>query len=165
MNLYKRFLIIGIALFCFTSCLHGVKINPEKEKSSILKLLEAERKYHFEKMANELVSLQSDDFTSINRGEIIKPTKEEGVKKFSRYFSSVEFESWDDMVEPTIKFSDDYTVAYVTVKKKVVITYKNKEGVDTKESTDFAWVSIYRKVNSLWKMDLIASTNKEPSSK
>ena len=160
MNLYLRILIIGITLFQFTSCSNSNEIDIDKEKNRIIELHNAERKYHLEKMAKELVNMQSDDFTTINAGEILKPTKEEGIKMFSNYFQSVEFESWDDIIEPRIKFSDDFTVAYVTEKKKVVINFKDKNGNDSKESTDFAWVSIYRKFNGEWKMDLIVSTNK-----
>ena len=160
MKLYFRFLYIGIILCQLMSCSNSNELDFDKEKTKILELHHLERKFHLEKMADELVNLQSEDFTTINAGEILKPTKEEGIKMFSSYFQSVEFESWNDIVEPTIKVSDDYTVAYVTVKKKVVISFKDKNGDDSKESTDFAWVSIYRKFNDVWKMDLNASTNK-----
>ena len=163
-NFFTRFLIVGIVLFSFNNCSNSKVIDAENEKNRILELHNAERKYHFEKLAKELVDLQSDDFTTINAGEILKPTKEEGVNMFSNYFSSVEFESWDDIVEPIIKFSDDYTIAYVTVKKKVVINFKDKNGNNLKESSQFAWVSVYKKSNDIWKLDLIASTNKPRTS-
>ena len=157
-------LSIGVIVFQFFSCKNHADINLEEEKGKILELHHLERQYHLNKMAEELVGLQTDDFTSISAGEIYKPTRTEGIAMFSDYFSAVDFESWDDITEPVIKFSDDFTVAYVTVKKNVVIRFKDENGRDTTESTEFAWVSIYKKVNNLWKMDLIASTNKARSS-
>ena len=163
MRIHKLFhlLVIAIVLLQSLACSNAHSTDFENEKNKILELLELERKYHLEKLASELVNLQSDDFTTINAGEVFKPTKEEGIDMFSNYFSSVEFINWDDIAPPVIKFSEDLTVAYVTVQKKVVIKYVDEIGEQKQQATDFAWVSIYRKVEGVWKLDLIASTNKQ----
>ena len=167
MRIFKLYhlLLIGIILLQFLACSHENKSDPEKEKNKILELHNLERTYHLEKMANKLVNMQSNDFTTINDGEVFKPTKEEGIDMFTNYFSSVEFANWDDIVPPVIKFSEDHTVAYVTVQKNVTINYVDEVGDENQQSTDFAWVSVYRKEAGVWKLDLIASTNKHPLAK
>ena len=50
-------------------------------------------------------------------------------------------------------------MAYTVVEKEVVVKYKNEESQEILETTIFAWVAIYKKYGSEWKIDCVASTN------
>jgi hypothetical protein len=151
---------LAILIFSFNSCEDVKEVNELEEKEKILELHNLQRKYHFEKMAEEFASLMSIEYISVNKGEIKKPTKGDNIKRFSDYFNSVEFEKWDDIKPPIIRFSDDYTVAYTIVNKEVVVKYLNENKEMTKQQTEFSWVTIYKKHIDGWKIDCVASTNK-----
>ena len=76
------------------------------------------------------------------------------------YFDSVQFLKWDDVAAPKISFSEDGTMAYAIVQKQVVLLIKDSLEKQSRDTTDFAWVSIYRKTKNGWKVECNASTNK-----
>jgi len=131
-----------------------------KAKSEILALHNAQRSYHFQKDSISFANQLSESFISINRGEIKRPKREETISRYNGYFSSVEFLKWNDISEPIVRFSDDGSMAYTIVDKKVEISYQNAKGEKETELTHFAWTTIYKKHNSIWKIDCVTSTNK-----
>jgi hypothetical protein len=131
-------------------------------RAKILELHDAQRDYHFEKRASESADLLSEEMISVNRGEISSPTREENETRFGEYFASVEFVEWDDQTDPVIRFSDDGTMAYTVVDKKVTIRTADQQGQTVQQTTEFAWVAIYRKKGDSWEIECVASTNKEP---
>lgn len=158
----KPFLKISILIICTSliSCQEKSNIDLEKETRAILEIEAKSREYHFAKNAKALVDSFSKDFLSINKGIIDKPTYEKSFQKFNGYFKSVEFIKWDDKQEPIIRFSDDASIAYVAVEKLVIVEWKNQAGEKTIDTTNFAWLSVYKKTNGKWALDCIASTNK-----
>lgn len=132
----------------------------EKEKKEILRLEAKQREYHFTKNTRAFVDMASADFISIDRGVISKPSKEASYERFDAYFKAVEFVKWDDKNEPVIRFSNDGSIAYVAVDKLVVLKLKDESGKEKLDTTNFAWLTVYKKENSGWKTDCVASTNK-----
>lgn len=135
--------------------------NFDQEKQRILALHNAQRVCHFENNAKEFVDQFSKDFYSISKGKVDRPSKEESFKRFDGYFSSVTFLKWDDVKEPIISFSKDYSMAYTIVEKEVLISYPDTSGVKQEYLTNFAWVAIYKKYGNDWMLDCIASTHVE----
>ena len=160
-NMYLK--LIGITILIIgtlSACEESKSINEVEARNEILKQHELQRKYHFEKMAEEFASQLSSNHISVNRGEIKKLTKEEHVNRIGNYFNAVEFEKWDDISPPIIRFSDDYSLAYTIVDKEVIVNYNDDNGIRQKESTKFSWVAIYKRYDDEWKIDCVASTNK-----
>ncbi len=158
----------SIAILLFTLCISCQQeskpsINETAERAKIMEQHDLQRTFHFDKLAEEFAAQLSENHISVNRGEIKTPTRQENTKRFEGYFNSVEFEKWDDIVPPIIRFSDDYSLAYTIVNKEVTLTYENENGGRQRETTEFAWVAIYKKYDGGWKIDCVASTNK-PSS-
>ncbi|MES2848474.1 MAG: nuclear transport factor 2 family protein [Bacteroidota bacterium] len=133
-------------------------INFEKEKQAILQIEKAQREYHFKKNAAAFTQVLSDSFLSVNKGTVTSPTKKENLERFNNYFNNTEFIKWDDVKEPIIRFSNDGSVAYVTVQKEVIIKQAGENSLP--DTTHFAWVSIYKKEAAGWKIDCVASTNR-----
>ena len=160
---YKRtFSYFIFFLLLLSSCRQSQDLNPTLERDEILRLHHLQKKFHFEKMVDEFVDLLSENHISVNRGEIKKPSRQDHTTRFTRYFESVEFEKWDDIEPPVIRFSDDYSMAYTIVDKEVVVRYMNEDGNEVRELTKFSWVAIYKKYGEDWKVDCVASTN-QPS--
>lgn len=152
-------LISGVFIL-LSACTPQQKFDEASERSRIMALHNLQRTYHFEKMTEEFVTLFSENHISVNRGAISRPSGAENRERFNRYFESVEFEKWDDIDPPVIRFSDDGSMAYTIVHKEVVVNYRNEDNEKVRESTGFSWVAIYKKYAGEWKIDCVASTNK-----
>ena len=126
-------------------------------KKEILALDAKQRAFHFGKDARDFVHLFSKDFLSINQGKIEHPAEADSYETFNKYFNSVDFVKWDNKSNPIIRFSEDASVAYVAVDKQVILRLKNSHGkLDT---TNFAWLAVYKKTPDGWKIDCVTSTN------
>ena len=64
-----------------------------------------------------------------------------------------------DITPPIIRVSDDATMAYVHVHKKVRLIEKDESGKDREDIEVFAWTTTYRKFAGKWKVTSITSTN------
>ena len=136
-----------------------IKNDLTKAREEIMRIHQLQREYHFQKDSIAFANQLSDNFISVNRGNISFPSKEETISRYNRYFSSVEFVKWDDVSEPIIRFSDDGSLAYAVVDKQVILTYKDEQGEPVEDTTHFAWTTIYRKYDDQWKIDCVTSTN------
>jgi len=161
----KYYLLLILIIFTLLSCQKEQTIDVEAVEQEIIVIHNLSRKYHVEKMADEFISQLSDDHISVNRGKISKLDREKKITGVKEYFDLVEFEKWDDIDPPIIRFSNDYSMAYTIVNKEVTLNYTNEESNKINEKTIFSWVAIYTKHNGKWKTDCVASTNQESISK
>lgn len=114
---------------------------------------------HFNRDAAAMAAGFADDFTNVAHGKITKPTRDESFQRFKNYFGRSAFIEWDDITPPVIKVSDDATMGYTIVHKRVKLLSKGDDG-STAESTEvFAWVTLYRKIGGKWQLTGVASTN------
>ncbi|PWT94111.1 MAG: hypothetical protein C5B54_00545 [Acidobacteria bacterium] len=139
------------------SCMHAFVPNLEKEKQEILKVEESLRAFHLSKDAKSFTDLFSDNFLAINNGIVDSPSRQTSFEKFDQYFKNSEFIKWDDSKKPVIRFSTDGSLAYVAVQKEVVVKTSASSKAD---STNFAWLTVYKKDETGWKIDCVVSTNK-----
>lgn len=147
-------------VFCsiLTSCSNAPK--NEKDVEVIKNLLQQERRAHFQKDADLFVSEFSNDMISVNKGVVSQLPIEEHRKRFAAYFNDVKFIKWDDVAEPIIKFSKDRSLAYAIVQKLVILERKDSASKIVRDTTTFAWTSIYRKQQNKWELECNISTNK-----
>lgn len=149
----------AISLLCFLFLISCIKPDHASDEKAIREFLKREQQAHLEKNVDLLFANGLSGITVVNRGTVSKPTDEETRNRFNSYFENVNFIKWEDTADPIIRFSDDSTLAYAIIQKQVILTLK--EDVTAKpDTTDFAWISIWRKTNGKWKMESIASTNK-----
>lgn len=156
----KEVPFLVVLLLSFWSYAQKSIFNTAQEKKKILELHHLERVYHFNKDSVGFVGLFSDNFISVNKGQITTPSHEESMAKYATYFSLVEFVKWDDVAQPIIRFSEDGTMAYKIVDKIVEIKYKNEKGEEQRNKSHFAWTTIYKKYGGNWKIECVTSTKK-----
>lgn len=156
----KIYISIFLATSLFIACGNDSQVDLEKERQAILKIHNAQRDNHFAKDSVAFINQLSENFLSVNRGEITTPSKEEMLAKYHGYFSSVEFVRWDDVSEPIIKFSEDATLAYSVVDKIVEVKYTDEDGMEQRSSSHYAWTAIYKKYGDEWKTDCVTSTTR-----
>ncbi len=161
MKFYNRIMpfTILVSVILLTACDDGKEaLDLEKERQEILRIQELQRSYHFNKDSVSFAESQAADMISVNRGDVSYPTREENIRRYNNYFSSVEFIKWDDSSEPVIRFSPDGKLAYSIVQKEVVLEYE-EDGKSVESTTNYSWVAIYRKGDNGWKIECVASTN------
>lgn len=127
--------------------------------NELLELHKQGRVAHFNRDAKLLVSTFADDFTDIRNGKINKPSRETSLARFQNYLNNSTFIEWDDIAPPVIRVSDDATLAYVLVHKKVRLLAKTENGTEIEETEIFAWIATYRKIKGEWRLTAIVSTN------
>ena len=154
MKLPLLFFFSSIALSC------NQRVDLQKEKIAILSLLDKERTAHFEKNVSLFMSEFSDSMISVNRGVVTSANRNATYQRIEKYFNRVDFVKWDDVVPPQISFSNDGSMAYAIVQKQVILSLKDSLPKTVLDTTDFAWVSIYRKKGNEWKVECNVSTNK-----
>ena len=154
--MYKLFLFSSLLIM---ACATSVDRVAEIEK--IRTMLKDERKAHFDKNVEAFLSNFADSTIQLNHGDIIIASKAEAKKRFTPYFESVTFQKWDDVREPIIELSEDGSMAYAALEKTVVLTYPDTLGKPLYDSANYAWVSIYRKIDNQWKLVCNASTQEE----
>lgn len=147
-------------LILATGCMPYYSFDEERARKEILTLHEAQRDYHLNNQPERFVDQFSSDFISVSDGTISRPGREESLSRFQSYFNSVTFIRWDDRSPPVIRFSDDGSLAYTIVDKKVILQYENEAGKIVSDSSRFAWTSIYRKEGDHWKIESVTSTNR-----
>lgn len=151
---------------------HTIALNVGDEKifaippsiaaiKELQQLLRQERVAHFSKDANLLVSTFADDFLNIAAGKINRPSREESIRQFQAYFDRSEFFEWDDISPPIIRVSQDASMAYVIIQKRVRLKTKNEKGDVLEETTTFAWTETYEKQDGKWRLTAVTST-REP---
>ena len=153
-------IVFGFVAILLCSCSETYKPSIEEEINKILKLHNDQRDYHFEKDSIAFANQQSEHFISVNRGVISTPERGETISRYHGYFSAVEFQKWDDVTEPVIKFSEDRSMAYTIVDKIVAVSYEGEDGSTIEDETHFAWTTIYKKYGDEWKIDCVTSTSK-----
>lgn len=149
-------LLLILPVFAFLLLLTACTQSKENSNEEIKVILATEYKAHMEKNAPMLIATLSDSFASVDKGKISFPKREETLKRFEAYFSSVNFIKWDDIEPPVIRFSDDKSLAYAIVRKEVILEIKSKPG--SRDTTNFAWTGIYRKEKDGWKLECMTST-------
>jgi formylglycine-generating enzyme required for sulfatase activity len=127
--------------------------------NELLRLHHQARAAHFTRDARSIVSGFADDFTDIRNGRINRPAREESFRRLQNYLNNSTFLEWDDIAPPLIRVSDDATMGYVVVHKKVRLKAKQTDGSEIEETEVFAWLSVYQKANAEWKLVLVVSTN------
>lgn len=151
-----------MVLTAFMYLLSGCTTAPDlqKEEAAIRRLLQQERTAHMERDAELFISEFADSMISVNRGGVSALSKEEHRKRIGDYFGSVRFILWDNLAEPEIRFSSDATLAYAIIQKKVIVARQGGGDGFATDTTEFAWVSVYRKQKGEWKVECNVSTNK-----
>lgn len=145
------FIIIALFLGCRSP-------QSENDNLQILTILKNERIAHLAKDVGLFLSEFSDSTYQIKKGTIKYVAKDQFKNQIKEYFNSSKIVRWDDLQLPVIRFSKDKTMAYAIVKKMVVIAPANS--LSKKDTTIYAWVSIFNKANNQWKLVCNVSTEK-----
>jgi sulfatase modifying factor 1 len=127
-----------------------------EDVNEILRMHYRDRAAHFNRDAAYIFSNFADEYFSIGNGRLNVPDREAGRKRLQAYFDASTFIEWDDVTPPVIRISDDGSMAYVLVHKRVRLLDKNDGGKE--EIEIFAWNMTMRKIGGKWRVTSTTST-------
>jgi len=126
----------------------------------LLKLQREQRRAHLAGDAAAMVDMFANDFVSVSDGIVSRPSRDESLARFTRYFGLVTFLAWEDIAEPVIEVSADGSLATVLVTKRVHLTYPDAAGAAAEE-TFFAWAETWRRTDDTrWELAMVVSTRR-----
>jgi hypothetical protein len=115
-----------------------------------------DRAAHFGRDAGAIYSGFADEFFNLDNGQLRLGDREAGRKRMQAYLDRSTFIEWDDITPPVIRMSDDGSMAFLLVHKRVRLLDKNDGGKEKVEV--FAWSTTFRKIAGKWKMTSVTST-------
>jgi formylglycine-generating enzyme len=126
--------------------------------NELLRLHYRDRAAHFERDAAYIFSQFADDSFNVGNGKVNRADRAAGQKGLQAYFDSSTFLEWDDITPPVIRVSDDGSMAYSHVHKKVRRLPRDQNS-GAEEISVFAWTMTFRKISGKWKVTSVTSTN------
>lgn len=127
-----------------------------EDVNEILRMHYRDRAAHFNRDAGYIFSNFDAEYFSLANGQVNIPDREAGRKRLQAYFDASIFLEWDDIQPPIIRVSEDGTMAFLLVNKRVRLLDKNKG--DKEEVEVFAWSMSLRKAAGRWKVTSTTST-------
>lgn len=129
------------------------------EREALERVRAGHRVAHLERDPELLVSSFADGFLGIQEGRLTSPSREENLRRFRGYLEGTEILAWDDVEPPIIRLSADATMAWVAVRKRVVVRPAGTaEDSAAGGETTFAWLETWEKRDGEWKLQALAST-------
>lgn len=129
-------------------------------KSEILTLHKALIDAHLNKDVDFFVQDLSEDYVSVSRGEILKPTIDEIRAGFSDYLNNTIFSEYSDLCEPIIGVSKDGSVGWSIVQVKVAGKRVMDDGSEAEFDDTWAWITLYEQQGDKW-MRLVEVSNRK----
>lgn len=124
----------------------------EADRQALLDLHAFVIEAHVEGDVDGWLAVESDDYVSVNRGEITYPTKDDRRSWREPYLASTSFTRYEDLVEPIVKLSADGTLGWVIVEVAVEGVRHAPDGTTTPVAFEAAWIELYEKRGGVWTM-------------
>lgn len=136
----------------FTLMMVGCRPAPDFEKLrlEILELHQQTNAAHGKKDVAFFVKDISDDYFSVGRGEIRRPSRVEITSQFTNYLNNTVFREYRDLEAPTVGFSQDGSLAYLVGRVKVAGTQTSEEGIERDMEFVCAWITLYERKGDRW---------------
>lgn len=128
-------------------------------RRALLAFQETERLAHLEKDPDLLVSLFADDFLSVAGGRATRSSRDEQRARFAGYLESVDLLEWDDVEPPVLRVSDDGSMAWALVQKRVRLVPVDEPDAEP-EHTVFAWLETWEKRAGEWRLTSVTTTHR-----
>lgn len=158
-KIYPRFVSVILMSLVIFGC--DQKKGIDKEKNALLKQHRVQREAHMTQDAELFVTVMADTLISVQDGDVNRLSREDNLKRYQAYFSGVnEFLAWDDESPPVIRISEDGTLAWTIVTKRVRYNYYNEDEQLQEIASDYAWITTYEKRNGKWLITANVSTKR-----
>jgi len=137
----------------------STNVDLEQVKAALLESHRKDRRAHYEKDVDLLLTGGASEFISVSNGEIQRSTLDEQRAFFMDYFTGAKYYEGDDLEPPIIRVSNDASIAWMIVRIKVRRTTR-QENSDEERETQFIYAGImtYEKQAGKWRRTANVST-------
>jgi hypothetical protein len=126
--------------------------NRDSDRSQLLHMHAELIRAHLEGRVDLWMSLESEDYTSVNGGRISFPTSADREAQRAAYLEGAEFSTYRDLRAPIVRVSDDGSLGWLMAEVEGVGTLPTSD--DGRESFHdiWAWVELYEKSDAGWRL-------------
>ena len=89
------------------------------------------------------------DYTLVTAGEILHPSFQERLDRFSEYFSITSFDRYEDSLPPIVKVSPDGNLGWVIARVSASAVQDVNGSMEQLDFTS-AWIELYEKRDGQW---------------
>jgi hypothetical protein len=143
----KTWLLVSLGIALAAAPALAAKRSAEQE---LLDLHRGVLEAHLKSDVDALLAPESDDYLSVNRGEISRPTKRERADRLGPYLRSTRFEVYEDMVPPVVTVSPDQKLGWVAVQVRARGVQAKPDGTQAPVEFQSAWIELYEKRSGRW---------------
>lgn len=125
-------------------------VDLDAGRRALLDHHEASLQAHRENTPEWFIQDRAEDYVSVNRGEILRPSDEETLEQFRDYLGRTRFTEYRDLALPVVRISSDGTMGWIAVQVKVKGVQTQDDGTETEINAIWAWLSTYEKRGGKW---------------
>jgi hypothetical protein len=136
---------------------------PQSHEGQLLHLHAELIRAHLEGRVELWMSLESDDYISVNRGRISFPDVAEREGQRRAYLEAASFSTYRDLREPIVRISQDGTLGWLMAEIEIIGSTPGADGGREPFHDIWAWVEFYEMTADGWSMVANASNRRDPS--
>ena len=115
---------------------------------------------HVEGRVDLWMSLEAQEYTSLNGGRITFPTMAAREEQRAAYLQGASFEVYRDLREPIVRVSDDGSLGWLMAEVQVSGTLLDQDGNRVPFHDVWAWVEFYEHTGEGWRLTGNASNRR-----
>ena len=135
----------------------------QRERAALMSIHRADREAHFKTDVGLLQAHSPEEFITVGRGRIHRPTRADERQMFTNYFRGAKYFEWDDVEEPIIRVSRDGSMAWMITRVRVRRTQPDAAGKEVEEKFVYAGIMTYEKRDGRWVRVANVSTFEPPN--
>lgn len=130
--------------------LHSPILPAQPDEDVLLGLHRDVLRSHLESDLESWMASESQDYLSVNRGQLQSPSLEERRARLGPYLASTTFSEYRDLVEPVVRVSADGSMGWVACQVSMKGEQRTGEGNVEPITAVWAWIELYEKVDGNW---------------
>ncbi len=129
--------------------IRSINMNHSKYEQELLDLHTQVEEAYLNKDVGFFTKDIANDYFSISRGKLIKPSKGKITQIFTNYLGNTNFNEYKNLMDPIVKLSDDGTLGWVVSQVKIGAE-REMEGLTHQIDDIWTWITLYQKVDDNW---------------
>ena len=109
-------------------------------------------KAHVERQVDVWMSIESENFISVNGGRVTFPGFSERREQRSAYLQGASFSTYRDLREPIVRISEDGSLGWLIAEVEVVGTVPDPDSGRNSFHDIWAWIELYEKTDQGWRL-------------
>ncbi len=107
---------------------------------------------HVEQQVDLWMSVESENYVSVNGGEVTFPGFSERREQRSAYLQGASFSSYRDLRDPIVRISEDGSLGWLIAEVEVAGSVPDQEGGRNSFHDIWAWIELYEKTDQDWRL-------------